>query len=148
MSDIRLHQIGGRFDVRVVSNDLEQDEGLETAIIISLFCDRRVSAEELPPEEQSRRGWWGDVADDKDLIGSKLWLLRREKITPETLRRAKEYSEEALKWLLDDGVASSVVVTVERGGLYQINIGIAITQPNENIARRFAYVWAAEGVAA
>ncbi len=145
MSDIKLHLTdGGVFDVRVVSNDLEHDEGLETAIIVSLFCDSRATAEELPVEEQSRRGWWGDVAgDEDDLIGSKLWLLRREKITADVLRRAKEYCEEALAWLIEDGVAESVAVTTERGGLYKINIGIEIARPQEQASRRFSYVWAA-----
>lgn len=39
------------------------------------------------------------VADDR--IGSRLWLLRRVKLTSATQRDAEFYVHEALQWLLD-----------------------------------------------
>ncbi|NCB53153.1 MAG: hypothetical protein EOM54_14955, partial [Clostridia bacterium] len=39
--------------------DLSSDKGLETAVIVSLFTDRRADGEELPPNEKTKRGWWG-----------------------------------------------------------------------------------------
>lgn len=143
MTDIRLHQTAaGLFDAAVVQNDIETDDGLETAVIVSLFCNRRCTADELPPEAQSREGWWGDVVESgNDEIGSKLWLLRREKITSETMQRAREYSEEALQWFVDDGIAEDISVEVERKGLYQATIHIDIRRPGEQKTRRYSYLW-------
>lgn len=106
---------GFLFDVRIKDGDLESDEGLETAVTISLFTDKRVTDEELPALQESKRGWWGDMFPDvdRDQIGSKLWTLERSKRILETLRLAEDYIREALKWMIEDGIASSVKVTAE-----------------------------------
>lgn len=142
MSDIRLIKTESGFDIALKNNDLEVDEGLETAIIISLFTDRRVSAEELSAGQTDRRGWWADaVNEDGDLIGSKLWLLQREKITAEMLIRAREYCEEALKWLVDDGIAEKVFVQVKRIALQSVGIAIQIKRPSESKSRKYDFIW-------
>lgn len=99
--------------------DIETDETLETAVIISLFTDRRADIDDpLPnPDNDDRKGWWGDLASPDiagDQIGSKLWLLERSKTTSEILADAKEYAEEALQWMIDDSIAENVEVDVER----------------------------------
>lgn len=104
----------GAADAGIVANDLARDDGLQTAVLLSLFTDR--AAEEgdvLPDEETDRRGWWGDeFADDAgDRIGSRLWLLARSKRTDDVLARAEEYARESLQWLIDDKVAERIEVT-------------------------------------
>lgn len=105
-------------DLSFDSNDLVTDEGLETAVIVSLFTDRRADIEDTLPDESGtdRRGWWADLVStvEGDQIGSKLWLLGRNKTTPDILVRAKEYIEQALEWMVDDGVIASLDVTTER----------------------------------
>lgn len=106
-----------RADLVLQGADLAGDDGLETAVLISLFSDRRAEADDaIPGGSGDRRGWWGDgwSETEGDRIGSRLWLLAREKELPSVLRRAEEYAEEALHWLIDDGVARSVQVTAER----------------------------------
>lgn len=116
MADVALvwnNDIGAG-DPCVVGADLLADDGLETAVLLSLFSNRRVREEEIPPGQTWRRGWWGDLlADDQDEIGSKLWLLEREKQTPTVLVRAEGYSREALAWMVTDGVATAIVITSE-----------------------------------
>ena len=98
--------------------DLEREEGLQSAILISLYTDRRAQDDDILPDLNSldRRGWWGDLTTDitEDEIGSRLWLLERSKTTQAVLNSAKNYIEEALQWLIDDGVAAKIEVTVER----------------------------------
>ena len=101
--------------------DLESDAGLETAVIISLFTDRRARLDDPLPDfdNPDRRGWWGDLASPEvegDQIGSRLWLLNREKTLESVLVRAKEYVKEALQWMVEDGVAKDVEVESERQG--------------------------------
>lgn len=99
----------------VDSTDISNQETLVRAVIISLFTWRRANPEDII--EGQKMGWWGDVAEPpeaNDKIGSRLWLLSREKVLNATFNRAREYAKEALQWLLDDGVASRVDVTAER----------------------------------
>jgi len=131
-------------DVTVLNADLVTDDGLQTAVVISLFTDRRVTAEELPDGETDLRGFWGDVSPPVagDKLGSKLWLLAREKATTDVLARAREYAEESLAWLVEDQVASSVTVTTEylRPGL--MAMAIIINRPSgETVNYRYDYNW-------
>ena len=144
MADIKLNTSAGLFfDLQMQKNDLAFDDTLKTAVIVSLFTDRRVTVDELPTGEKDRRGWWADALnDDQDLIGSKLWILKREKITQDVLDRAKKYCEEALQWLIDDRIAQSVTVFVERTGLTQISIAMEIQRPQDDrIKYRYGFIW-------
>jgi phage gp46-like protein len=148
MTDIALHQIGvGQFGValNVAGTDLLADEGLETAIIMSLFTDSRMSGGSAPPDgSDDPRGWWGDIGEaDGFQLGSLLWTLWREKVVPATVARAIEYCRAALRWMISDGIARAVNVTAERAGLYQISIGIEIVRPAGS-ALRYAYLWDGE----
>lgn len=109
------------FDL-VNDNGLQSDDGLQTAVIVSLFTDRRATPDELAeaglPADQNRGSWQDDYPEtDGDVEGSKLWLLARAKRTDETLARAKGYAEDALAWLVADGVALRVIVVASWHGL-------------------------------
>lgn len=116
---------------------------LPRAVIISLFTWGRARPDdELPGTE--RMGWWGDsypaVAGDR--IGSRLWLLARATVTPQTVLAARQYADEALAWLVADGVASKVITQSERRGLDGISLGIQTVRgkaPGLDI--RFDNVW-------
>jgi len=122
--DIRIswdvEYMEGDFYFDDITQDLETDEGLETAVIISLFTDRRAKTDDILPDPNSSdlRGWWGDLVSDieSDQIGSRLWLLSREKTESNVLMRAKEYALESLQWLIEDEVAAKIVVNAERQG--------------------------------
>ncbi len=85
---------------------------LTTAVLISLFTDRvALPEDEIPDATDDPRGWWADDAGQP--IGSRLWLIERSKRTQETLSRAQGYIEEALQWLIDDGVVAAFGVEVD-----------------------------------
>jgi phage gp46-like protein len=113
MADIKINGSGAGGDIDLAGAILQADDGLATAVILSLFLDRRAEADDPLDGQADRRGWWADAfpAVSGDQIGSRLWLLRREKQTPEVLTRAREYAEEALRWLVDDGVAARIAVS-------------------------------------
>ncbi len=122
-------------DLRVDSDRLATASDLETAVIISLFTDRLSDYdEELPAGETNRRGWCLDHTlpylpdGGADAIGSKLWLLRREKLTPQTIARFREYAAEALQWLVDEGAAESIPISAERMGNTMIALSGTIVQ--------------------
>ncbi len=149
MSDIALlwSNTKGSADISVLGNDLLTDDGLETAILISLFTDRRVSTdEELPIGEIHRRGWWGDLGGlPSDRIGSRLWLLNREKVLPVVLTRAHEYAKEAVQWLIQDKVANRVEVVVESTRFEELDIQVSVFRPAGTIVKsRYSYNWQAQ----
>ncbi len=134
----------GFIDLALDGADLAKGKDLYTAVIISLFTNRRARLDDpLPDPNSSRMGWWGDLHSEKenDQIGSRLWLLRREKQTQDTLNRAYEYCHEALKWLVDDGIASQVDVRVEYVRLGVMGIWITIHKPVGVENFRFDYLW-------
>lgn len=105
-------------DLAIVDGDLAEENGLKTAVIMSLFTDARAGKDDILPEgETDRRGWWGEMLNDEPIgsFGSKLWLLEREKVVPEVLARAEKYARDALKWLLDEKIASSLEVVAFEG---------------------------------
>lgn len=117
--DVDLMEGDFLFDADI--QDLESDAGLETAIIISLFTDRRAGADDILPDPNNlnRRGWWGDLAYPEvegDQIGSRLWLFEREKTLESVLAKVKKYAEESLSWVIEDEVAVKVDVSAERLG--------------------------------
>lgn len=116
------------FDITIAEGDLARDDGLETAVILSLFLDRRANADDaLPTGETDRRGWWADAYQDADRhTGSRLWLLRRETTTPQVVQRFREYCLEALNWMVKQGVARSVNVTATRYDNHTVRVSIEI----------------------
>lgn len=146
MTDLALTYDSQRlvFDLADPGADLTPDDGLETAVIDSLFTDRLAEPDdELPDGDTDRRGWWGDMLAETpgDRIGSRLWLLSREKELPEVLGRAEEYANEALAWLVDDGVANSVEVTAENPSPGLMTLQITITRGDGRLWQR---VWEAQ----
>lgn len=142
MSDIALILKDNCFDLSIENDDLLADNGLETAVAISVFTDRRVSDEELPDLETKKRGWWGDMFPEIDLdrIGSRLWTLDRSKTTVETLNRMNELCKESLNWMLEDGIAGEIAVNSEYNDNKQMITTIEISRPDEQ-SERFSVVW-------
>lgn len=136
-------------DLAVEANDLARDDGLETAVLLSLFLDRRADdGDALPGGESDRRGWWGDAlggAGD-DRIGSRLWLLSREKQQASVLPQVEEYAREALQWLVDDLVAEGVDVAASIPRAGWLELAVTIHRPAiEPVTYRFNAVWSAQG---
>jgi len=151
--DVKLIPTEDGGQITIQSGQPVMDDGLETAVIISLFTDRRArDDDELPdPNNPDKRGWWGDLVAEveDDQIGSRLWLLERSKTTPDVLVKAKEYAEEALDWLISDGIAKRGEVEVERqnpGGNDRLAILVKIFQSDEagEIALKFNTRWEAQ----
>ena len=135
----------GDADLSMLDMDLASDRGLTTAVVLSLFADRRAEADDVPPsgDARDRRGWWADqfAAVEGDRLGSRLWMLDRSKGTNETLLRAKQYATEALAWMVTDKVASSVDVSVTMAGT-GLAVAVAVQRPGRDpVSFRFSHTW-------
>lgn len=145
MSDVRLtNRANNTGDLALVADsygfvDLETEDGLETAVYISLFSDARAGNDDILPNPDSNAGgWWGDALENFSL-GSKLWLLARSKTSPEVTKKARFYCYEALKWLIEEGVAQTINITVTRSGLTALIYEIEIIKPTEKQNSKFKW---------
>ena len=132
----------------VNENGLQTDDGLETAVIISLFSDKRATETELRDaglKQDHLGGWWGDSFPeiDGDVLGSKLWLLQRATRTQATLDLAELYAADALQWLLTDKVAQTVTSTASFFGTTGLLIIAIEIQRPDKLQPKWSRVWQA-----
>ena len=140
-----------RGDWQMVGAQLATGNDLYTAMLVSLFSDRIASADFVPPDGSTDlRGWWADSYTG-DPIGSRLWQLMRAKKVGQTtlLRQAEDFCQEALQWLLDDGVVATMTINAFWLNGTALGIAITVTQPGgntsrlavRNIAGNWQWVW-------
>lgn len=129
-----------QFDIFLSGNppDLSGDEGLLSSVIVSLFTDARAYPDDPLPDERvgvasDLRGFWGDFLHDPASswtaprsIGSRLWLLWREKDMDGVIVRARQYATEALAWLLDEGWVTRLDVDATRVQKGYLGIDVAL----------------------
>lgn len=133
-----VDQAGAPIDAITTGIPTMQSAGdLATAVLISLFTDAAADDDDVIPDGTgNRRGWWGGA------IGSKLWLRQRDKPTPQLPAIVKADIEDALTWLVTDGIATRVDVVTEypRPGMLgaQVTIHRMTGQP---LALRFSRLW-------
>lgn len=134
---------GGYGDWTLQGTQLQGGSDLQTAVLISLFSDRTAEISDVIPDGTTDpRGWVGDL-DAEYPIGSRLWLLDRSKQTQAVLNAASDYCNEALQWLIDDGIAGEIDVSTQwvRASFLGITIVIHKNDGTTVDPMNFAYVW-------
>lgn len=119
-------------DLVVKNGEIQADESLKSAVLISLFTDARCEKTELPSGEISQRGYFGDAIFGEK-TGSKLWLLNRAKYNNDTLIKAKEYAQNALAWLVVDGLAKEVQVDAFFNEQKEMILNVSIFKNNNDL---------------
>lgn len=115
------------------SDDDPPGAALARIAFLALIGRRRAEpADELPDpwgDPPDRGGWWGDTVADHagDRWGSRLWLLYRAR-GDDVPQRAEEYVREALAFLVEDGIASSVDCEATPDG-ERLDMAVSITRP-------------------
>ena len=159
MSDVQIAQSVETYDWSLdwllkPNGTLADGDQLASAVWVALFTDRRADASDMLPDpsDDDRRGWWGDT-DAETIrggwpIGSRLWLLTREKITGPGAKggalaaRIQAYAYEALKPFVQIGLASRVQATAERNGLQRIELVANLYRDNGRaVSLRFQTLW-------
>lgn len=140
---ITSNTTGTSCDYAVANGALAAEHDIKTAVLISLFTDRRAEPDdELPNPGGSLRGWWGDALNPRR-IGSRLWLLSREKQLRSVVNRAKGYAEEALAWLVEDGVAKNVQITAYIAAPGWLALDVVVERDTGAASKfKFDFAWA------
>jgi phage gp46-like protein len=143
MADIatRWSTEDGRGDWALVGPDLAADLEIQTAVILSLFSDRVAGPDDVIPDGTADpQGWWADDAEHP--LGSRLWLLDRAKQTDQVLQDARVYAQEALAWLVADGVAASTISEASWVRAGMLGLVVTIFKPDGSSAVfRFESAW-------
>ncbi|ULH10799.1 phage GP46 family protein [Serratia marcescens] len=143
MSDITTVWLddGSAGDWQAVQGDLLSGSDLATAIYISLFTDRQARDDDDLDGNSDRRGWWGDLGEDVP-IGSRLWLLRRQKLTTAVAIKAEDFANESVQWLIDDGVVSAITTTAQIIYPRTLVLTLNYQEPGKDKTNvKFAWVW-------
>lgn len=127
------------------------DDGLQTAVYMSLFSDAFDSNEVAG-------GWWGDLLEEaiparssskkaqaaaSAKLGSRIWTLSRAKVLPGIEKTVEGYCLNALQWLKDYKIAEAItcVVTILSG--HNILMEIGISQPGKDTTE-YRFNWDAQ----
>lgn len=135
MADAILEYTDAGPDLVLEPGDLAQDQGLQTAVLLSLFCDAR---DEDQPAGVDKRGWWGDVEGDQ--WGSRLWTIAREVASSGNALIARQTAEASLQWMVEDGIASQIEVGAEYVAAGFLRLSVRIERGS---APEWAHLWEA-----
>lgn len=131
--------------------ELWDDAQLHTAIVLCLFTDRRArDDDQLPGDDDDRRGWFGDYADVRDdlferELGSHLWLYERAILNEQTRLAIEGTAREALQVLVDQGLAASfsVEASVDSYPSGKLDLTIQVFSQDGTLTydQRFSRIW-------
>lgn len=137
---------------------LDDTQALATAVCIALGTNALASDTDILPDPDSsdRCGWWGDL--DAELIwngwpiGSKLWLLRRSKITPasaqqgSTLTMVENYIRVCIQPFVDRRICSAFDAIATRVDTQRIDALVRLYRGSAKpIELQYEILWDAMG---
>ena len=144
-TDLAIENTTVDFDISIdADGDILTDDFFDTAILYSLFGERRASSSEVS-EARLRRGWIGSEGAPFE-NGSKLWLLTQARITRTILSRLEDEAVKALEWMVTDNIAvaiTDVTATVSNG---KVALNLTIERSTDNVERRFFELWNNTGI--
>ena len=143
MLGLTYDNAAGHADVTFVDGTMVDDPGLITAVLISLYTDKRDPSR----PEGDRGGWWGTTFDDAgEEWGSLLWTLQRELPTETTRRKAELYATDCLAWMVSRGYVAWVKATAAwaypQPGVAELQLAVDIKRPGDIAPRRLG-IWRA-----
>lgn len=96
----------GIYDFVIEDGDLKKTAGMDSAIFVSLFTDRRANPDEVG-DPMKRRGWCGtqNTPDRQGNRGSGIWLYEQRRLTPETTEGVRMEAHQSLYWMVTDRLA-------------------------------------------
>lgn len=105
----------GLYDLVIdpATRDLATTDGLDSALFVSLFSDRRARSDEVA-DPLNRRGWIGNLVSEvpNDNHGSGLWLYEQRRLSDDVAIGIRLEAEQALEWLVQERLATVVTAAV------------------------------------
>ena len=104
-------------DIEVRGGQITMDAGLLTAVVVSLYTEA---------------GFWGNLIAkrDSERIGQGYVEASAEPITADMLSACESAAQDSLSWLVSEGLAESVQVSVSNPRADSISTRIIIKKPS------------------
>ncbi|MCW4444015.1 phage GP46 family protein [Vibrio splendidus] len=116
------------FKLNALTSPINSKEGMSHAVLQSVHNYAESTQNDRARMDSDERGgtWSSDVLN---IVGSRDWTLKRDKVTTQTITLAKRFYQSALQWLIDDGHAKKVDVTTweEAPNVMGRNVTITLT---------------------
>jgi phage gp46-like protein len=119
----------GEFDLSLDSDgDFSTVSGYETAIQMSILCERRANADQVK-KPSLRRGWLGN--EDSSVsgfeIGSLIWLYYQQRLTSDVASGIEVAARDGLNWFLEDNLVEDIkVITNITKDTISLNVDFSI----------------------
>jgi phage gp46-like protein len=155
VQDLRFPRYSVPIDWQLLPDGtLDDRQAIATAVVVALGTNALAGVDDILPDPDStnREGWWGDM--DAGIIwngwpiGSKLWLLRRAKITPpdafegSTMVRVQQYIYDCIQPFVDRKIATSFQAWVTHVDKQRIDALIRIYRgPLQAIDLMYQILW-------
>ena len=131
--DVKLFQTVDNGEINVTGGLVEMSGGLETSAYLSLFGGN----EDDDGSKGDPLGWWGNLLEtqpEREYHSETQHLLQDIPATSNNLKRIEDAAKRDLKWFVDTGVATEILVNVSIPSLNMLKLEIEINQ------ERFTFV--------
>jgi phage gp46-like protein len=122
----------GYWDIEIDdSGDIRTTEGLESAIYMSVLCEKRADESEIQKPEYRRGDWSNELNEVEGYeVGSKFWLLEKARNTQEAINKGLQYIKDGLEWMIEDGLIDSVGVDFSEKTNRSVQFEITVYKAN------------------
>lgn len=140
--DVKLFQTIDDGEINVVNGVIDMSGGLDTAVYLSLWGGN----EDCNGQTACPFTWWGNFDETdkaKKQISETQYLLQSIPAITANLSRVEQAAGRDLKWLLENKIASSVVIAVSIPALNRIKIIVNIEANGMESSFEFVENWKA-----
>ena len=108
----------GNWDIDFAGGDIETTQGLDSAIYLSIISENRASASQIK-DSRLRRGHFANEFNNiqNSEVGSLVWYYSGQVVNTESnASLIKDAITDSLSWIVNQGIASDLEVSVEKKG--------------------------------
>jgi phage gp46-like protein len=138
--DVHLFHTADGGDIQFTNGLIELQDGLETAVYLSLFGG---NSDDAGTEATKSKQWWGNLSEpvaERRYRSETQHLLQSLPITSANRRRVEQSAERDLAWLTND-IADSVTVTATIPARNTINLSVAVAVGDNEFTYPFLVSW-------
>lgn len=132
--DIKFTQTNGRWDIDFSDGDFEMTDGLDTALYMSVFGEKRANVGQVSNPSLRRGDFTNEFSRVVNYeIGCLFWLYSSQaKNTTRNLQLLQDTVREGLRWMIDDGILTKTnVEATKTGSNIQLDIELTNNQSSK-----------------